>query len=152
MQTLAELEVDPVVTAFPEESAQAALERLLLAETTEIYVIDADNRLLGIVPDYSLLKAWLNGSWCESTVGQIMSHHVLCFTPQTSAAEAVKSFREGQHSRAALVQEGKLIGQMTRTTLLRSLTSEVRPTLPRPNVLRSELARNATTLRDLAWG
>jgi hypothetical protein len=50
------------------------------------------------------------------------------------------------------VQEGKLIGQMTRTTLLRSLTSEVRPTLPRPNFLRSELARNATTLRDLAWG
>lgn len=120
MQTLADLDYTPVVTVALDDSAATAVERLIDQEATELYVVDDDDRLLGIVPDYELLKARLNGSWTELTVEQVMSRRVLCFTTETTVAEAMKSFREGQHSRAALIADGRLCGQITRTTLLRT--------------------------------
>lgn len=120
MHTLAELDRTSAITVAPDDSAETALERLLAQEATELYVVDDNERLLGIVPDYELLKARLNGSWSELTVEQIMSHRVLCFSMQTTVTEALKSFREGQHSRAALVEDGRLRGQVTRTALLRA--------------------------------
>lgn len=148
MPTLAELEFETAVTVGPDETAATALERMLEAETTEVYVVDTEQRLQGIVPDYELLKARLNGSWDGLTVQNIMSHRVLCFTTETSVTETLKTFREGQHSRAALLRDGQVIGQITRTTLLRSLCGEKTSVTPRPMFLRSELARNAMTLRS----
>lgn len=121
MQTLAELGCLPAVTIGPEESLDAALARLLQSAATELFVIAADDRLLGIVPDYELLKAKLSGSWSELTVAQVMSHRLLCFTPETTVAAVLRAFREGQHSRAAVVESGRLVGQITRTVLLQTL-------------------------------
>lgn len=120
MQTLADLDYTLAVTVAPEDSATFALERLLEEGATEVYVVGDDQRLLGIVPDYELLKARLNGTWTELTVEQVMSRRMLCFTADTTVAEALRSFREGQHSRAAIVDDGRLCGQVTRTDLLRA--------------------------------
>ncbi len=122
MHTLAELDRTTAITVAPDDSAETALERLLDEDVTELFVVDADRHLLGIVPDYELLKARLNGTWQDTTARQVMSHRVLCFTAETTVAEALRSFREGQHSRAALIEDGRLSGQITRTTLLRSLS------------------------------
>ena len=152
MSTIAELGCEAAIAVAPDASAKSALDRLLEENATEVYVTDADGRLLGIVPDYELLKARLSASWQEMTAERVMSHRVVCFTPDTPVAEATKAFREGQHSRAAVVQAGKLIGQITRTRLLRSLCCEIRTVAPRPKFLGSELARNATTLRCQMFG
>lgn len=127
MQTLADLDYTLTVTVAPDDSAATALEKLLEADATEVYVIDDERRLVGIVPDYELLKAHLNGGWTELTVDQMMSHRVLCFTAQTTVAEAAKSFREGQHSRAAILDHGRLCGQITRTDLLRAFCPRSEP-------------------------
>lgn len=122
MQTLAQLDYDPAVTIRQDASLEAALARLLESNTTELFVTDVDDHLLGIVPDYELLKARLAGDWSEGTVGQLMSHRLLCFTLETPLAEALRAFRESQHSRAAILQGSRLIGQLTRRTLLRALS------------------------------
>jgi CBS domain-containing protein len=152
MQTIAEFDLEPVVTVLPNDSAAIALERLVTSQATELYVVDAERRLLGIVPDYELLKARLHGSWTEMSVERMMSHRVVCFEMDTRIADAMKLFREGQHSRAAVVQNAKLVGQITRAALLRSLVADNIQTPPRPKFLGSELARNATTLRRLSLG
>lgn len=121
MQTLAQFGCDPAVTIRGNESLDAALAQLLDSEATELFITDDDDRLLGIVPDHELLKARLSGQWLDLTAGQLMSNRLLCFTPETPLADALRAFREGQHTRAAILQNGRLIGRITRTTLLRTL-------------------------------
>lgn len=151
MQSLAEVQLEPVVAVSPHDTAADALERLVSSRATELYVVDSDQSLLGIVPDYELLKARLHGGVMETTVERIMSHHVVCFEIDARVGDVLKLFREGQHSRAAVVQGGKLVGQITRTTLLRNLVSGKPSATPRPKFLGSELARNALTLNALTF-
>lgn len=152
MPTLAEIVYETAVTVGQDATAAAALDELLISEATEVYVVDAEGCLAGVVPDFELLKARLNGSWSQLTVQQIASSSVLCFSPQTEVSDALKSFREGQHSRAAIVQEGKILGQITRRTLLLSCYGDGRSTVRQPMFLRSELARNAMTLQNTMFG
>lgn len=152
MRTIADVATQPAVTIRPQERLEAAFERLVANEASELYVTDLENRLLGIVPDYELLKARLSGNWLELTVQQVMSPRLLCFTGETPFADALRAFREGQHSRAAVVENGRLIGQITRAALLRSLWDQTRRTMPRPKFLNSELAQNATKLRSSYLG
>ncbi len=121
MQTLAQLGCEPAVTIRPADSLDVALDRLLESEATELYVTDDVGRLLGIVPDYELLKAQLSGPWSELTAGQLMSNRLLCFTPETLFADVLRVFRESQHSRAAIIEDGRLIGRITRRAVLRAL-------------------------------
>lgn len=121
MQTLAQLDCDPALTIRPEASLDAALDRLLDSEATELFVTDDDDRLLGVVPDYELLKSRLSGQWTGLAVGQLISNRLLRFTLDTPLSEALRAFREGQHSRAAILQDGRLIGLITRRSLLRAL-------------------------------
>jgi len=151
MQTLADVQLEPVVTASPHDTTGEALERVVSSRATELYVVDSDQSLLGIVPDYELLKVRLHGGVTETTVERIMSHRVICFESDARVGDALKLFREGQHSRAAVVQGGKLVGQITRTTLLRNLVSGNPSSPPRPKFLGSELARNAFTLSALTF-
>lgn len=130
MRTLADVDCAPVVTVAAEAPLAAALDVLLAARAAEVYVVDADRRLLGIVPDYELLKARLNGTWTDQTVEQVMSRQVLSFTADTPVDAVLKAFREGQHSRAAITDHGRLIGQITRTDLLRAYCLQDRTAKP----------------------
>lgn len=121
MQTLADINLMVPVTIRAEESLNVAWQRLLENDAAELYVVDDEQHLQGIVPDYELLKARLSGSWSELTVAQVMSHRVVCFTRDTPFAVALKAFREGQHTRVAVLEDGRLIGQITRRLALKEL-------------------------------
>jgi CBS domain-containing protein len=131
MLTVAEIGFEQPVTIGPDDDLDTALERLLASDSTELYVTDEDGRLLGILPDFELLKARLTGSWAGMTAGQLSSLRVVCFAPETEYPVVLKAFREGLHSRAAIVQNGCLVGQITRTSILRWLTAmAVEPATP----------------------
>lgn len=123
MLTVAEIGFYRPVTIGRDDTLDAALWRLLDSDSTELYVTDDDGRLLGILPDYELLKARLSGSWDEMTAGQLSSCRIVCFAPETECSVVLKVFREGLHSRAAILQNGRLIGQITRTAILQWLSS-----------------------------
>lgn len=151
MPTLADLPFVVPVTIGPDADLAAAVELLVARNAMELYVVDAEQQVLGIVPDYELLKARLNGSAAELRIRQVLSPRVLCFSLETDVADVLRIFREGQHSRAALVDGNRLVGQVTRTMLLRNLIDADCLALPRPKFLQSELARNARTLQQHSY-
>ena len=59
--TVAELMCETPVTLGPECTTDEALEAFFEYETPELYVVDKSGRLLGVLPDYELLKAQLSG-------------------------------------------------------------------------------------------
>ena len=140
MQTVAEIGFEQPVTISPEATLDTALRQLLFNQSAELYVTDEDGRLLGVIPDYALLKARLAGDWSETTAGQLCSSRVVCFTPDTACSALLKTFREGQHTRAAILHDGRLVGTITRTAILQWLiasSEEAPPPVASPKFLQS---------------
>ena len=108
----------PVIVAL-DCSADAALEILSRHEASELYVTDKVGRLLGVVPDFELLKVELSGDACDATVEQLMSRSVPVFSPDSDAAEVARLFRDGRYSRLPVVSGGRLVGVITRGDVVR---------------------------------
>jgi CBS domain-containing protein len=117
--TVADLMTQCPVTVSPELSADGAVQILSRHEASELYVIDPEGRLLGVVPDYELLKAELSGEAIDANVGQLMSRNVPVFTPKSDAAEVARLFRDGRYGRFPVVSAGKLVGVITRGDVVR---------------------------------
>lgn len=150
MQTVGELPLDNVVMINGSTTLQTALAELLATDATELYVTDEVKTLIGIVPDYELLRARLSGTADETPVERIMSSHVLCYTTETPVETALADFRNGFRTRAAVLENGRLIGQITRSGVLRAICKSKSSHVPRPKFCNSELARNALTLLSIS--
>ena len=82
------------VKVSPECSADEALNILDRFEATELYVTDKLGRLLGVLPDYEVVKTQLSGEAREATVEQLMSRGIPVFKPESDAAEVARTIRE----------------------------------------------------------
>jgi CBS domain-containing protein len=104
-------------------SANAPLEdaeqRIIVLGVSELYVLSADGRLAGILPDHELLKRRLSGDRRRLCVSDLMSPigvSVHCATP---LAEIAMQMRCGNLRRIPVVANGRLVGEVTRCSLLR---------------------------------
>lgn len=112
------------------EASRLILDRAL----AEVYVIDDLGRLLGTVSDYELLKASIMRSDAGQPVMRIMSRSLLVLRPETPFEEVAGLFRESCHARLPVVENGRVVGQLCRRDVLRtlllleSMSSDSRPT------------------------
>lgn len=112
------------LTIRPDCPAVDALAILAAADAETLFVVDADDRFLGVVAGNELLKAELNGSLAESTAGQLLHMTPHTLSPEQPVAEAAKRFREGTISTVPVVRDGRLLGILDRKTVLRWLVSQ----------------------------
>jgi CBS-domain-containing membrane protein len=113
-----------MAVAGPESSSQvAALCRCLKQAASDVYVTDASGRLIGVVPDYELLKARLAGISDDTLVANFMSTSVPTTTPEALVSEIIPRFRDCRHRWIAVVESGKLVGQIGRIDVLRLVTA-----------------------------
>ena len=117
--TVGDLMCEKPVTVGPQCSTDEALDLFFEYETPELYVVDKVGRLLGVLPDYELLKTQLSGEAQGARVEQLMSPVMPVFTLSSDAAEVARLFRDSQYSRVPVVKAGRLIGVVTRADVLR---------------------------------
>ncbi len=117
--TVADLMTQRPVVVPPECSADEAVDIISRHEACELYVTDKLGRLLGVVPDFELLKAELSGEASDATVEQLMSRSIPVFTPQSDAAEVARLFRDGRYRQFPIVEGGRLVGVITRGDVVR---------------------------------
>ena len=125
--TVHDLMMHQPLTIRQNASLGEALATLLREEAGEIYVVDQSSRLLGVLPDYELLKAKLTGVPSSEPVETLMSRHLATVSPSTQAAEIAPIFRYGKHRQLAVVEEGCLVGQISRRDILRLLVTTEQP-------------------------
>lgn len=112
-----------------------ALAVLLERDTGEVFVTDPERRLLGVVPEYELLKARLSGLCPETGIEKVMSRSLVTVTPDQRLDDLAASFRECRNWQLPVVERGHLLGCVGRRDLLRVMAEHncaVRaPRLPR---------------------
>ena len=117
--TVGDLMTKNLVRVSPRCSADEALDILSRHEATELYVTDSLGRLLGVLPDYEIIKTQLSGEADGATVEQFMSRGVPVFKPETDAAEVARLFRDARFHRFPVVSAGRLVGVVGREDIVR---------------------------------
>ena len=106
---------------FEQSTIDEAVDRLLAEGTTELYVTDSMGHLLGVVPDYELLKVQLSQTAGQGLISSLMSRSMLTTEPQCAVSSLAPAFRESFCRKAAVVKNGLLLGQIDRRDVLRAM-------------------------------
>jgi CBS domain-containing protein len=102
-------------------SVDDAERRLLTLGASELYVLGSDGQLAGVLPDYDLLKRRLTGDSRPLSVAEMMSRIDIRASCATPLSELALHMRQSCRARIPVVANGRLIGEVTRTSILRKL-------------------------------
>ena len=107
-----------VPTIHPAATVADAIEKSFELETTRLYVTADKDRLVGIVPDYELLKSHVSGQASQASVESIMTRDVCVVSPDEPVMSVVPRFRSAHCSAVAVIDGDRLLGELTRRDVL----------------------------------
>lgn len=112
----------PVVSA----RANASARDIVLQLTTGLYsgmpVTEGNGKIIGMVTELDLLDAVNNGKeLSKTTASDIMTKEVITVPPETPISEIGKLMKEKNILRLPVVKNGKLVGIVSRSDILRHL-------------------------------
>lgn len=117
--TVRDLMVPVAAIAKQTMTIAAARDLMLRWNATEAYVVDHGGKLIGIVPDYEFLKAELGDVCTSSPITTLLSTKLEAVDADADVATVLPKFRESWCGRIAVVEEGRLIGRLTRAEVTR---------------------------------
>jgi len=120
-QKIRKIMVENVITVKPYETIKTAAELMNLHGISSLIVIDSE-KPVGIVTERDMLSRVLNKPKpsAEATVVTIMSKPVITASPNMRAGDAAKLMIEHNIKKLPVVEDGRLVGLVSLTDLLRS--------------------------------
>lgn len=123
MFTVRDLLSESMTCVSSDMRIENVVHEILADGVSEAYVVDSDQRLLGVISDFEILKAQLNGCNETVTAEQLMNCHVETIDTKQRIAEAAVRLRTSFISRLAIVEEGRLLGVVTRHAVMRMMAA-----------------------------
>ena len=111
----------------PEMSAHEAAAVLVKNGISGAPVADKDGTLLGVLSEFDCLRAVASGQYLpdghagEHTVGEIMTDAPLTISPEMDLYAVAHEFVTRRVRRLPVLENGKLVGQVSRRDLFRAL-------------------------------
>lgn len=126
-----------VMTIKPKDTLRHARERLAKYRINQLPVVSND-KLIGIVTDRDVREAYpsslrlFHGKDIDEfgdshTVEEVMTYNVVAISPQTSLRAAAQRLRRQRFGALPVVENGKLVGIITRSDLLDAMLAEETP-------------------------
>jgi len=114
-----------LVTVTPDTEILRAARLLVDSNIGGAPVVDAGGRLAGILTEKDLMRVVLNASYYADYGGRVadyMTTAVETIGPDESVVEVAKRFLAQRYHRYPVVENGRLVGQISRRDLLRALS------------------------------
>lgn len=112
-----------VPTLVPDEEITAAVRFLVRCERTGAPVVDGDGRMVGILTETDCLRLLTTGRQGDSprggTVADFMTREVVTVEPDADIYYVAGVFLRHSFRRLPVVEDGTLVGAITRFDLLR---------------------------------
>ncbi|WP_417391961.1 HPP family protein [Gimesia sp.] len=125
---------------------QAAAEQMVQAEASEIYVVDEFRRLIGVVPEYDLLKYHLTHNHLAAPIDSLMYVQIESLSPDDDALQLAPLFRDRRNSCMAVTEQGQLVGKLSCRDLFRvmlTLDAISEPEqISEPGMMKNEVAHS----------
>ncbi len=150
---VADLMTKDCISALPRMTLADAARIMLANHVTGLPVVDTDGKLVGVVSEGDLLRRAELGTdgkpanWLKTLlmpesvaadyiatharhVGDVMTRNPVSVTPATELSEAAELMVRAHIKRLPVLEEGKLVGVISRTDLLRALVRKLIETTP----------------------
>jgi CBS domain-containing protein len=114
-----------LTTFYPEDTIDHVLEVLTHKKISGAPVVDHDENLVGIISEVDCLKEIIKGKYTNTprfpgTVAEHMTTDVMTLSPDMSLFDAAGKFLDLKIRRFPVMQEGKLIGQISLSDVIRA--------------------------------
>ena len=113
-----------VLTFSAEMPISDAVQALVKHRYTGAPVVDADGRLIGMLSEKDCLRvavlANAEGA-AEALVGDYMTTKVETVEPDTDLRDVAEGFMQAEFKRFPVVENGRLVGQISRADVLRAM-------------------------------
>ncbi len=115
-----------VITFGPELSIYAAMQSLLKNRISGAPVVNEKNELVGVLSEGDCLKEIVKGKYhnelnIPGTVGDHMTQNVVTIESNMTILDAAHFFLNRRYRRFPVVKNGKLIGLLTQTDLMKAI-------------------------------
>ncbi|MEN6332826.1 MAG: CBS domain-containing protein [Phycisphaerales bacterium] len=109
-----------LLTLKPDAPLVEAMDMIVRRHVTGLPVVDEQMMLLGIITEKDLLNYCLHPFPPDATVGAFMTTHVVTFDRKTDLNLVCECLIEKDFHRVPIVDQGKLVGIISRSDILRS--------------------------------
>jgi CBS domain-containing protein len=108
-----------VVATRPDALLTEAIKTLLDHNISGLPVVDAEGRLTGIITEHDIMNFTFSGDAADTMVEKAMTPDVITFGPDAELGELVNCFAAKRIRRVPIVDDGKLVGIVSRRDILR---------------------------------
>lgn len=120
-ETVGEIKLGNPFFTYEDTPISKIAEDLIHSRWTGMPVIDQNDRVIGMVSEQDLLRAFRGTRLLEEIkVKEIMTRPPIMITEETTLAEASKIMENAHIHRLPVVKDGALLGTVTRHDLLRA--------------------------------
>ena len=109
------------------QSLMDVVAALIDQKTTGLPVVDAERRVIGFVSEQDCIQSLIDSSYyCEGnpTVDSVMHNQPLTVSPGDQILDLAKSMGRDKPKVYPVVEQGKLVGLVTRNDVLKALRTE----------------------------
>ncbi|ERI53462.1 CBS domain-containing protein [Pseudomonas sp. AOB-7] len=113
-----------LVTFRSDTDLFTAINRLLEHRISAAPVVDSQGHLIGLLSEGDCLRGILSGAYYEAIGGNVsayMTAEVETISPEADIIELSERFLRGRRRRLPVVEDGHLIGQISRHDVLRAV-------------------------------
>lgn len=117
--TVGQLMQDAVTTCTPRTDGSTIASMMTRRNFGSLPVVESDGTLVGIVSEYDLLQAMIEGRDLRKILAtEIMSAHPVSVTEDQTLAQVADLFQDRYMTRVPVVRNKKLVGILARRDLL----------------------------------
>jgi len=113
------------VTVKPEQNVMEAIDQILQHKISGVCVVDDDNNLVGVLSELDCLKAILGAVYNEGGVGPVRDYmttsDLKLAGPNANIVDIAQDMLNDHLRRRPVVEDGKLVGQITCRQLLKAV-------------------------------
>lgn len=113
-----------LVTFRSDTDLFTAINRLLEHRIAGAPVVDSQGHLIGLLSEGDCLRGILSGAYYEATGGVVsayMNTEIETISPEVDVIEVSERFLRGRLGRLPVVENGRLVGQISRSDVLRAV-------------------------------
>ena len=114
-----------LTTLEPDTEILHAVQKLIKNDIAAAPVVDKDGALVGILTEKDCMRVVLNACYHSEyggTVADFMSTEVEAMSPEDSITDAARRFLDKRYHRYPVLDNNRLVGQISRRDLLRALS------------------------------
>lgn len=120
-RTAKDIMTSTVITAKEDMLVTDVMKLLLRWHISGVPVVDNDGMLLGIVTEHDVMNFAISGDAASTRASEVMTKKVETYTPDALVAEIVNQFAARQIRRVPVVEDGKVVGIISRRDIVREM-------------------------------